>query len=51
MKALKLMPLAYLMGVHGFALFTPYLALVLSSVYIARRFRRTPQQIPVQVKA
>ena len=36
---LRFLPLAYLAGVHGFALFAPYLALFLA---VAHFLRRTP---------
>jgi hypothetical protein len=47
MRALRLLPLVYFMGVHGFVLFTPYLALVMSALYIFRRFRPLPQPVRI----
>jgi hypothetical protein len=36
MKAVPFLPLAYIAGTHGFALFAPYAALVLAIVLITR---------------
>jgi hypothetical protein len=35
-----LLPLAYVAGAHGFALFAPYLALFLAAAHVLRRRRR-----------
>jgi hypothetical protein len=37
MKMARLLPLAFLAGVHGFAMFAPYLAVFLTVAHIARR--------------
>ena len=39
MRSLCFVPLTYLAGVHGFALFAPYLALFFAAVLILRRRR------------
>ena len=38
-KALRFLPLAFLAGTHGFALFAPYVALVLAALHL-RTIRR-----------
>jgi len=37
MKTLRFLPLAFLCGAHGFALFAPYLAAFLAVAHYARR--------------
>ena len=51
MKHLKYMPLAFLAGVHGFALLAPYLAVCATAYTVMhqRRRRLTPIPIPVEV--
>lgn len=39
MRAVWFLPLAYLAGVHGFALFAPYLLLCLATGHLLRRAR------------
>lgn len=41
MKSLRYLPLAYIAGVHGFAIFAPYAALVMAIFYLSHR--RTAQ--------
>jgi hypothetical protein len=41
MKSLRYLPLAFLCGVHGFALFAPYLAAFLATSHFFRRRTRT----------
>ena len=41
-----LLPLAYVAGAHGFALFAPYLALFLAAAHVLRRGRRAVQPAP-----
>ncbi len=43
MKALRFLPVVYLIGVHGFILFASYVALILGGAYALRRLRSTPQ--------
>ena len=42
MRTLRFLPLTFLAGVHGFALFAPYLAVTMTLVHVvwARRRRR-----------
>ena len=40
MKVLYFFPLAYVVDVHGFLLFGPYLAFFLGAVYLRWRHRR-----------
>lgn len=46
MRSIRYIPLAYLAGIHGFALFAPYLALFLAATLVLQR-RRTPVPVPV----
>ena len=46
MRTLRYVPLTYLAGIHGFALFAPYLALFLAATIVIQR-RRVP--VPVRV--
>lgn len=41
MKTLRYVPLTFLCGVHGFALFAPYLAMFLAAAHLLKRFRAT----------
>jgi hypothetical protein len=36
MKTVRLVPLAFIAGVHGFAMFAPYLAVFLAVAHFAR---------------
>ena len=47
MKLYWLVPMAFFADVHGFLIFVPYVGLVLSVMYVARR--RTRNQAPVLV--
>ena len=47
MKHLRWLPFAYFAGVHGFALFAPYAALMLAIDHFARSRRSAPLAIPV----
>ena len=49
MKAVRFLPLVYLLGAHGFMMFAPYVVLLLSARYALRRLKPAPQ--PVAVKA
>jgi hypothetical protein len=40
MRTALFVPLAFVAGVHGFALFAPYLALFLAAVHVLRLRRR-----------
>ena len=45
-KALTYLPLAFLAGTHGFALFAPYVAVVLAALHLrtVRRQRRSARE-------
>ena len=49
MKTALFVPLAFVAGVHGFALFAPYLALFLAAAHVlrGRRHRRIHRAVPV----
>jgi hypothetical protein len=52
MKALRFLPLVYIVGVHGFVFFAPYIALLLAAGYALRRFRKEqPKAVPVRVRS
>ena len=40
MKSLRFLPLTFLAGVHGFAIFAPYAALAVAALLLANRRRR-----------
>jgi hypothetical protein len=49
MKLLRFLPITFFAGTHGFALFAPYLALMLAAThFIRRRQRRRAALIPPQ---
>ena len=48
MRSIRYLPFAYLAGIHGFALFAPYLALFLATTMIVNR-RRTPVPVAVRI--
>jgi hypothetical protein len=39
-KAIRFIPLAFIAGYHGFALFAPYAAMVLVAAHVMHRRRR-----------
>jgi hypothetical protein len=53
MKSLRYLPLTFLAGVHGFAMFAPYAAIFLGIVHLINRRRRrlVPVPIPARVPA
>jgi hypothetical protein len=54
MKSLRFLPLTFLAGVHGFAIFAPYAALAIAALLLANRRRRqglVAIRIPVPVRA
>jgi hypothetical protein len=51
MKSLRFLPLTFLAGVHGFALFAPYAALAVAALLLAHRHQRRLATIPVPVRA
>ena len=52
MRTVRFLPLVFLVGIDGFAMFAPYVCLLLSAAYVIRRTIKPtqPQQalIPVQ---
>jgi hypothetical protein len=51
MRTLRYLPLVALAGVHGFALFLPYLMLIVAGAYVAERVRTQPPPMPLPVGA
>jgi hypothetical protein len=48
MRTLRLIPLTFICGVHGFAFFAPYLVMFLAAAHLLKR-KRTPAVAPVPV--
>jgi hypothetical protein len=48
-RTLRFLPLVFLVGIDGFAMFAPYLLAVLVIGYGLRKFRSTPQPQPAPV--
>lgn len=52
MKALRYLPLVYVIGIHGFVFFAPYVALIMMAGYMLKRFKpRLLRTEPVPVRA
>ena len=53
MRAIRFLPLVFIVGIDGFAMFAPYVAFVMSVAYVyaALKARPQPQPIPVEVDA
>lgn len=51
MRVMLLFPLTYLSGVHGFALFSPMLLMVLVMAHLRGRHRRSMGRSPVRAIA
>ena len=49
MKALRFLPLVYIVGIDGFVFFAPYILLILTLAWIIRARRTQPQPVPVRV--
>ena len=50
MQTLRYLPLVAVAGVHGFALFVPYLALICAAAFVASRVKAAlPQPAPAAV--
>jgi hypothetical protein len=49
-KPMAFLPLVFLTGTEGFAMFAPYVMLLLAFAYLVRRIR-TPQEQPIPVPA
>jgi len=45
LKALRFLPLAFLAGTHGFALFAPYAGLVLAALHLRSLRRRRARRL------
>jgi hypothetical protein len=51
MKAILFLPLAYIVGVDGFAMFAPYALFVMTAAYLLSRPRTLPQPVPAPISA
>ena len=53
MRAIRFLPLVFLTGIDGFAMFAPYVTLVLAAAYIISRVRLhgEPMPNPVTISA
>ena len=49
MRTLWMFPLTFVAGVHGFALFAPYLLMILALMLAMQRRRLQPRRIPVAI--
>jgi len=49
MKSLRFLPLTFLAGVHGFALFAPYAALATAALLLFRKRRQRAALVPIPV--
>jgi hypothetical protein len=47
MRALYLLPLAYVTGIEGFDLFAPYLVGLMVTAYVVSRLRMAPRPAPL----
>jgi hypothetical protein len=49
MRTIRWMPLTFLAGLHGFAIFAPYAALVMIVYHVSRHYRKAkPVLVPVR---
>jgi hypothetical protein len=51
MKHIRWIPLAFLAGVDGFAIFAPYAALMMALAFVLERRQRRAALVPVPVRA
>ncbi len=51
MKAILFLPLAFLVGIDGFAMFAPYALMVMTIAYVASRPRPQAAPVVIAVKA
>jgi hypothetical protein len=51
MRSIRFLPLVFLVGIDGFVMFAPYVLVILSTAYLARRLRATPQTQGVALSA
>jgi hypothetical protein len=49
MRTLRYLPFVALAGVHGFALFLPYLMLIVAAAYVVERVKAQAPPAPVPV--
>jgi hypothetical protein len=49
MRAVRYLPLVFLVGIDGFAMFAPYAMAVLACAYAVRVVRSQPQPVPIPV--
>ena len=53
-RMLSFLPLVFIIGGEGFAMFAPYVVLMLSLAYLARRLKPTaptPAPVPISIHA
>lgn len=50
MRALLFFPFTFVAGLDGFGLFVPYLAALLTTLYVARLAARWEKPVPVPVR-
>ncbi|HEX8524810.1 MAG TPA: hypothetical protein VF669_21340 [Tepidisphaeraceae bacterium] len=50
MKALRFLPLVYVIGVHGFVFFAPYIAFLLTAMYTLKWFKREHAAKPLPIR-
>jgi hypothetical protein len=51
MRTVRFLPVVFLVGIDGFAMFAPYVCLLLSAAYVVRRMKptdATPALVPVE---
>jgi hypothetical protein len=48
MRMLRLLPLTFVCGVHGFAFFAPYLVCFLAAAHLLKR-KRSPMLVPARM--
>ena len=48
MKAIRFLPLVYIVGVDGFVFFAPYILLLLTLAYAIRIYRARQLQLPTR---
>lgn len=48
LKLLRFLPLAFLAGTHGFAIFAPYVAVVLTALHLRSRHRAAARRVRVR---
>ena len=46
MRSLRYLPLVFVVGVDGFAMFLPYMGFVCAAAYVVARLKPRPQTVP-----